>query len=68
MIGTLALHTRVAMQACAARCMLPGQGVSKCCLNFVKIPAVLTANSATNHLFESNLCNALIRRNDAIDL
>jgi hypothetical protein len=34
----------------------------------VKTPAVLTTGLAMKRLFDSNLCNASIRRNDAIDL
>jgi hypothetical protein len=45
-----------------------GQGLGKHCPNFVKLFAALAANSATNRLFDSNLCIASIRRYDAIDL
>jgi hypothetical protein len=68
MIGTLTLHAGVAMQACAKQRARIEQGSGKCCLIIVKFFAVLAASSATNHLFDSNLCNASIRRNDATDL
>jgi hypothetical protein len=43
---------------------MPFQAVPGLLKNF----AVLTGNSATNPWFDSNLCIALICRNDAIDL
>jgi hypothetical protein len=56
------------MQACAKLRAPLGEALGGCCPTFVKFFAVLAANSATNHLFDSNLCNASIRRNDATDL